>query len=195
NSRVLSEGEQRALALACFLAEVGGMPTNDGIIIDDPVSSLDHIRMRTVAKRLVEEACQRQVIIFTHSLTFFREVSDCAAERQMPLLTHWVQHSASKGFGVISEDDEPWFAKKVGTRIAILRKKQTSVKMAKDHGEEPYRLALSDFFSDLRETWERMVEELLLYGVVERLCTDVKTQKLKGVYVEDTDYQTIYWEM
>jgi antirestriction protein len=47
----------------------------------------------------------------------------------------------------------------------------------------------------LRETWERLVEELLLYGVVERLCTDVKTLKLKGVYVEDTDYRTIYWEM
>ena len=39
NSRVLSEGEQRALALACFLADVAAVPTRDGIIVDDPVSS------------------------------------------------------------------------------------------------------------------------------------------------------------
>lgn len=56
NSQILSEGEQRALALACFLAEVadGGA----GIIIDDPVSSLDHQRVRRVAQRLVLEAAQ-----------------------------------------------------------------------------------------------------------------------------------------
>ena len=95
NSLVLSEGEQRALALACFLADVAGVPSNDGIIVDDPVSSLDHIRTRTVAKRLVEEAARRQVIIFTHNLTFYREVLDGAAEAQVPVVTHWVQHNAT----------------------------------------------------------------------------------------------------
>ncbi|MFW8643043.1 hypothetical protein ACOJBO_10885 [Rhizobium beringeri] len=46
NNRVLSEGEQRALALACFLAEAGGDTSRHGLIIDDPVSSLDHLRVR-----------------------------------------------------------------------------------------------------------------------------------------------------
>lgn len=67
NSKVLSEGEQRALALACFLAEVGGDTSRQGMIIDDPVSSLDHVRIRRVAARLVKEAATgRQIIIFTH---------------------------------------------------------------------------------------------------------------------------------
>jgi energy-coupling factor transporter ATP-binding protein EcfA2 len=195
NSHVLSEGEQRALALACFLADMAGVPSNDGIIVDDPVSSLDHIRLRTVAKRLVEEGACRQVIIFTHNLSFFREILDGAAEKQVPLVTHWVQHNAAKGFGCVSDNDEPWFAKKVRSRIPLLKKRQTALLDASGAGDEAYRLALKDFYSDLRETWERLVEELLLYGVVERLCTDVKTLKLKGVYVEDTDYRTIYWEM
>jgi hypothetical protein len=195
NSRVLSEGEQRALALACFLADVAAIPTRDGIIVDDPVSSLDHIRVRTVARRLVEEASSRQVIIFTHNLSFFREVLDHAAEKRIPVAMHWVQHSITKGFGVVQENEEPWFSKKVRSRVALLRKKQSGLAAARESGNETYRAALKDFFSDLRETWERLVEELLLYGVVERLCTDVKTQRLKGVYVEDTDYRTVYWEM
>ena len=55
-SEVLSEGEQRALALAGFLAELKELGAHHGILVDDPVSSLDHFRMDAVAKRLVEEA-------------------------------------------------------------------------------------------------------------------------------------------
>ena len=36
NDKVLSEGEQRALALACFLGELGGDTVKHGIVIDDP---------------------------------------------------------------------------------------------------------------------------------------------------------------
>ena len=71
NSDVLSEGEQRALALACFLAELGELGRNHGIIVDDPVSSLDHTRMQAVAERLAREAAEgRQVIVFTHNILF-----------------------------------------------------------------------------------------------------------------------------
>ncbi|NJO53442.1 MAG: AAA family ATPase [Bacteroidales bacterium] len=55
NSDILSEGEKRALALAGFLAELKEVGARHGIIVDDPVSSLDHARMESVAKRLVKE--------------------------------------------------------------------------------------------------------------------------------------------
>ena len=51
------------------------------------------------------------------------------------------------------------------------------------------------FCTDLRETWERLVEEVLLGKVVERFNSDVKTQSLKGVVVDDDDYVKIYWAM
>jgi hypothetical protein len=70
-ARVLSEGEQRALGIACFFAEMKRIPGTHGIIVDDPVSSLDHQRLRKVAQRLVAEAATgRQVVIFTHHLVF-----------------------------------------------------------------------------------------------------------------------------
>ena len=68
NSEILSEGEQRALALACFLAELQEIGSDHGIIVDDPVSSLDHSRMSAVAERLTEEASNgRQVVVFLFS--------------------------------------------------------------------------------------------------------------------------------
>ncbi len=67
NRQVLSEGKLGALALACFLAEVASVPVQSPIVLDDPVSSLDHVRIERVARRLVSEARSgRQVIIFTH---------------------------------------------------------------------------------------------------------------------------------
>ena len=112
---VLSEGEQRALGLACFLADVNGQPVKHGIIVDDPVSSLDNVRIRGVAARLVDEAAAgRQVIVFTHNLLFFSEVMSLAAAQvpnPVPVLTNVVRKAADVGFGVIEKDDEPWEAK------------------------------------------------------------------------------------
>ena len=196
---VLSEGEQRALGLACFLADVNGQPVKHGIIVDDPVSSLDHVRIRRVADRLVAEAAAgRQVIVFTHNLLFFSEVMSIAAANTpnpVPVLTNVVRKAADLGFGVIEEDDQPWEAKTTNNRIDALRKKIKAIEVIVDKDGDAYRHGVEGFFTDLRETWERLVEEVLLSKVVERYGSDVKTQSLKGVVVDDADYKTIYWAM
>ena len=84
--RVLSEGEHRAVALACFLTETGMMDTKHAVVIDDPVSSLDHERRHLVAKRLVREAQTRQVIVFTHDMVFWSEVVEAAEKTKAYLL-------------------------------------------------------------------------------------------------------------
>ena len=196
---VLSEGEQRALGLACFLADVNGQPVKHGIIVDDPVSSLDHVRIRRVADRLVDEAAAgRQVIVFTHNLLFFSEVMSLAAANApnpVPVLTNVVRKAADLGFGVIEEDDEPWEAKTTNKRIILLGKKIKELEAKVDKDGHAYRQGVEGFFTDLRETWERLVEEVLLSKVVERYGSDVKTQSLKGVVVDDEDYKTIFWAM
>ena len=62
---VLSEGEHRCVALAAFMAELATAGNQSGIVFDDPVSSLDHMHREAVAKRLVDEASRRQVIVLT----------------------------------------------------------------------------------------------------------------------------------
>ncbi len=67
-SNVLSEGEQRVVSISAFLAELTTAGRNIPIIFDDPVSSLDHNFRERVAKRLVQEAKIRQVVVFTHDI-------------------------------------------------------------------------------------------------------------------------------
>lgn len=88
---IFSEGEQRALSLADFLTEVNLNPASAAIVLDDPVTSLDHQRKIAIAKRLVEEAGVRQVIIFTHDLVFLTLLSDHAETAGHTILGHWVE--------------------------------------------------------------------------------------------------------
>lgn len=169
-----------------------------GLIIDDPVSSLDHIRIRRVAERLVAEAGEgRQIIVFTHNLLFFNEMVEAAARAnpQVPLAKRFIRKSETEGFGLISDTEEPWIAQAVTKRIENLRKRLRALEGAAAFDTDEWRRTAKDFYTDLRETWERLVEEILLSKVVERLNSDVRTQSLKGVIIEDDDYRTVYWAM
>lgn len=77
---VLSEGEQRALALAFFLAESAVSSSQSAIVLDDPAALLDRDRCQHVAARLTEEARRRQVIVFTHDLAFVQMLRRSAAD-------------------------------------------------------------------------------------------------------------------
>lgn len=198
NNQILSEGEQRALALACFLAEVADDGAAYGLVVDDPVSSLDQRRIRLVAERLVQEAAEgRQVIIFTHSLVFFNEVVAEAAKtgEAAPLIKMVVRKTEAQGFGVVEEDTEPWLARGVSARITDLRERAKQLSAETDFETEAYRRLAKDFYTDLRETWERCVEEVVLNKTVERLVPDVMTRRLNGVIVSDDDYKTVFFAM
>jgi energy-coupling factor transporter ATP-binding protein EcfA2 len=65
---VLSEGEQKAVALALFIAESQIQKSNNPIILDDPVNSLDHKIAEKLAVRLLE--LKNQIILFTHNKLF-----------------------------------------------------------------------------------------------------------------------------
>lgn len=69
-NEILSEGEYRIVALAAFLADVSGRTGSIPFIFDDPITSLDQFYEESVAKRLTLMAKERQVIIFTHRLSF-----------------------------------------------------------------------------------------------------------------------------
>ena len=69
-SKILSEGEQKVLALADFLAEARLAGITAPIVFDDPVSSLDHRRINQVARRIARLAEDNQVVVFTHDILF-----------------------------------------------------------------------------------------------------------------------------
>lgn len=68
--KILSEGENKGVALALFIAEIKSRKNNYPIIFDDPVNSLDHRIIENFAKILIE--IPNQILIFSHNI-FFRE--------------------------------------------------------------------------------------------------------------------------
>ncbi|MBS6930624.1 MAG: hypothetical protein KH170_07750 [Lachnospiraceae bacterium oral taxon 082] len=65
---ILSEGEQKATALALFLSEIKLSNNKSAIIFDDPVNSLDHRIMDNFAELTM--SLENQIIIFTHNKMF-----------------------------------------------------------------------------------------------------------------------------
>jgi hypothetical protein len=198
NSKVLSEGEQRALALACFLAETKTSGGKHGLVIDAPVSSLDHGRIRRVAGRIAAEAAAgKQVIVFTHNILFYNELVDAAARLDPPAPVHrnFISKVGADVFGFISEKAEPWVMVSTSKRIGLLQTLLNSHAGVTDFTSDTWRLKATEFYTQLRETWERLVEEVLLGKVVERFNSDVRTTSLKGVVVSDEDYKIVFFAM
>lgn len=73
-SSVLSQGEQRIIALADFLAEAMMRPAGAPLVFDDPVCGLDRSHAGHLATRLAELSIRRQVIVFTHDIWFVGEL-------------------------------------------------------------------------------------------------------------------------
>lgn len=73
-SDILSEGEQKAIALAEFLTELQLDKSKAPVIFDDPVTSFDHKIVDEFAGRLVRLSQERQVVVFTHSILLFNSI-------------------------------------------------------------------------------------------------------------------------
>lgn len=101
-SDVLSEGEQTAAALADFLTEVELNGSCAGVIFDDPVTSMDHIRKEAIAQRLVAEAKTRQVIVFTHDILFTNNLAAAAKVQVVDFKAHTVWKSEKEEPGVVN---------------------------------------------------------------------------------------------
>ncbi|MBK5206448.1 MAG: AAA family ATPase [Polaromonas sp.] len=179
--QILSEGEQRVIALGSFLAELKLANHACGIVFDDPVSSLDHMRRGRVAKRLAAESKQRQVLIFTHDVVFLQQLRDeCDKLSASPL---FCRLEANGGFyGNVSEG-LPWAHKSYSERIDFLEKAQKRLEKMPwpaDPSEDLAREMIRQY-SFLRATIERVAQDFVLGGTVQRFKDYIDVKKLKLV--------------
>ncbi|MBP3139225.1 AAA family ATPase [Aliivibrio fischeri] len=175
---IASEGEQKCISLAGFLAELSVDESHSAIIFDDPVNSLDHKWRDKFAKRIAEESLQRQVIVLTHDLPFLKNIEERAVQLGATLKTIAVKKRGQRA-GIPSEQP-PWAAQGTKARIGVLKQYLQQVGKAwRDDDEEKYKQNAGMLYSYKREAWERLVEEWLLGGVVERFGRGVETNRLK----------------
>ena len=183
---ILSEGEHRCVALAAFLAELVTSRDYSGIVFDDPMSSLDHRYRRRVAKRLVEEAAHRQVIVFTHDLTFLFDLQREAGAVGQAVQYQNVHRVQSKS-GHVS-DDLPIDAKAAWPMAEALRSELKKVRGDFDNWTEARRSVFADgFIGKLRKAWEQGIADLI-QPVMSRFNSQIKGSSLhKLAIVNEAD--------
>lgn len=164
---VLSEGEQTALGLAGYFTEAHFDDSRSALVLDDPVTSLDHVRRSHVARRLAQFATDRQVIVFTHDVAFVGDLRRAADEEQVGFTERGVQRRGDKLPGLCG-DQHPWKAKDVGPRFQELEQHIARIKRERANwDQEQYEKECADWAGKLSETWERLINLEVVYTVVD----------------------------
>jgi AAA domain len=196
-SEVLSEGERTCVALAGFLAEIETTGNRSAIILDDPVTSLDHRYRERFAERLVQESKSRQVIILTHDIVFLFMLRKYGEQVGIVPTEVSVRRGYNGGHGV-AEMGPPWEAMLVRQRLGKLRSELQNARALLLAGDqEAYDQKAEWLYSRLRQSWERAVEEVLLNNAVIRFRDSVETQRLEQIAddVKRSDIQLVDLEM
>ena len=180
---IASEGEWRAVALAFFFAELSVRHDDAGIILDDPVSSLDDERRKYIADRLIEESTKRQVIIFTHDLPFLADLHHGAKANDVAMSTCGMWRWGDDVGRVDSEI--PFKALSLKKRVGQLRDRAAQWDAQQPANQDEAWRRVTQFYRDLRASWERAVEERLFKGVVQRLQRDVMTKQLRSIAITE----------
>ncbi|NOT18093.1 MAG: AAA family ATPase [Sulfuriferula sp.] len=177
---IASEGEQRCIALAAFLSELSQASHQSALVFDDPVSSLDHWHRERIADRLVVEAKQRQVIVFTHDVVFLNDLLAFAEKTMMTpnvLTLEW--NDGAPGRYV---EGLPWDSKKPLDCLTELEKSQAIISAKWNPQPNGANIeAMRHGYSRLRSTLERVVEVELLDGIVCRFESQINAGRVKSL--------------
>jgi energy-coupling factor transporter ATP-binding protein EcfA2 len=179
-SQVLSEGEQTAAALADFLTEVQLNGACAGVIFDDPVTSMDHVRKESIAQRLVTEADRRQVVVFTHDIMFTNYLATAAVEKGVAFAGRTVWRDGANSPGAI---DRLAFPHEHYEGAAHDRAKGY-YDLARTLSGDQQRDALEKACGSMRTAYEDFVQKKLFNDVVRRWRENIKFT-LNQVYFDD----------
>lgn len=193
--RVLSEGEQTALGLAGFFTEAHFDTSRSALVLDDPVTSLDHERRGRVAQRLVELAKERQVIVFTHDSAFAADIRRAAGEENVEFTTRSIERGHHDQLPGICRDDHPWSVKDAQKRLGWLKNDLIRIKkQAADWDSETYDREVAMWAGGLSETWERFISQDIADSLVNRGTLEVQVTMMKVVAQVTRDDNKVFQE-
>ena len=181
-SAILSEGEQKVIALADFIAETNITTINKGVIFDDPVNSLDHERKETIAKRLVEISGSKQVIIFTHDVVFFKNLEkfglDLFGRNSTSIKFNTIRATGRNAIGTVISDHSP-------VRDSLYTNPhlpKTYLNKAKRETDEDFSLSLiRSGFGALRSCYEAITATKVLASAVQRFDSLIRVSNIRSI--------------
>lgn len=175
-NEVLSEGEQKALALADFLAEVSAVPASSPIIFDDPITSMDYRRIHEVCDRIVALANDHQIIVFTHNIWFAAELLAKADKKKWK---YYDIRCEGVDSGVLSPANHP----RVDTIAQVSARVKKMIDGAEKADGEIKAALVEKGYEELRGLCEIVVEHEMLKGVVQRYAPNVMMTKVEKINV------------
>lgn len=199
---VLSEGEQRVAAIAGFFADLTESGDTSTLVFDDPVSSLDQGYREAVARRLLQEAEHRQVLVFSHDFTFVqylyeqrtrleREAAVAKESSALPVVEYVHIGRSTRGTGETTTSEQ-WRVASVGEMIKRLNQRIQDAGVLHRASDPAYDLQARHIVGAIREVWEAFVEQELLDGIVRRHERRVQTQRLKRITdIDEADVKTV----
>ena len=196
--RVFSEGERTALGLAAFFTEVSLDGSKSAIILDDPVTSLDHIRRGLVAQRLANFVTDRQVIMFTHDVAFVSDLKRAASELGVSLTERSVMRSrADERKPGVCSNSHPWKAKDVPERFHELQNELSRINKESKHWDQStYENEVALWAGNLSETWERIFSQDIVGPILAEGGIEVRPLMVKVIArfseADYSDFQVSY---
>jgi hypothetical protein len=180
-TRILSEGEQRALALADFLTESDVASDFDCLVFDDPVTSHDHERKARVAERLVREAKDQQVVVFTHDRVFISFlVSESKAKRVTAKCVTLAKRATD---GVPGSPDEIVFPEPAYEEQALADATEALASAKRLKGRDQAHQVLRGF-GRLRTAYEELIQRDFFAGVVRRWNEQIRWMNLEKAFFD-----------
>ena len=175
-SEVLSEGEQKVLAIADFLAEARMSGNSVPVIFDDPVSSLDHRRVGEVARRIADLASDHQVVVFTHDILLVTNLLDLFEKSGRCV---YYQVTDDHGKGTVTAGTGPRW----DTITNLAAKINSSIDEAKKTTGEKRESRIRDAYASIRSWCELFVEQDVLATVTQRFQPNVRMTALSRINV------------
>ena len=173
---VLSEGENRIVALSAFLADLKGKGGSYPFVFDDPISSLDQDFEEAVAKRFATLSKGRQVIIFTHRLSFLGLVEEFCQKEHIRENTVYIK---TEPWGSGEPGNIPLFAKKPKAGLNALIAELSPIKKTfEEQGYDSYNEKATNLCNDFRIVIEQTIESVLLSEIIKRHRKDIHTKKI-----------------
>ncbi len=175
-SSVLSEGEQKVIALANFLSECTIEGSKNSIVFDDPITSLDQDYREAIAKKIVDLASDRQIIVLTHDLYFVRLLMDIhkTVFHEETSLFGLVEY---KGVTGIPTDEINYLSKNTQQRIDNIKGLLREINELPINRLEERESKLDSTRQRMRKLIERSVEEILVNQTIQRFSKNLNLKK------------------
>ncbi|MBU4338362.1 AAA family ATPase [Patescibacteria group bacterium] len=204
---ILSDGEQKAVSLALFLAETESQNNKRPIVFDDPVTSVDHEVADFLAQKLLCLSLDRQIIIFTHNKLFYdslvywgNNLKDEKNNKTHHVCKNYTQKGCNGGGCHVYTYKVDREAKDKTGRIFEAQNESCSYYIKKAENEMKGDYSLSCVASYLKSAIEHYIDEKILnkQGLIKdkKVKDHIEWKMLKGLNPDAKiiDQLKIYWD-